>query len=111
VAGLRISQEADLWFLGAEASATVEGEPPAEALLNASASEALVLLRRLVEKVEALDIEQLPILPSHLDILMTLPFHHRDPFDRLIVAQCLAEGILLLSHDGLLDSYGVKRLW
>jgi PIN domain nuclease of toxin-antitoxin system len=36
------------------------------------------------EKIEALDIEQLPILPSHLDILMTLPFHHRDPFDRLI---------------------------
>lgn len=63
------------------------------------------------EKVEAIGIELLPITPVHLDVLMTLPFHHRDPFDRLLVAQCLAEDIPVLSCDDTLDSHGVERLW
>ncbi len=67
--------------------------------------------RFVAEKVEAIGIGLLPITPLQLDILATLPFHHRDPFDRLIVAQCLSEGIPLLSRDGVLDSYGVERLW
>lgn len=53
----------------------------------------------------------LAITPMHLDRVAALPFHHRDPFDRLIVAQCLSEGIPVLSRDGMLDAYGVTRLW
>lgn len=63
------------------------------------------------EKVEAIGIHLLPITPSHLDVLTTLPFHHRDPFDRLLVAQCLAENVPILSVDGILDEYGVERVW
>ncbi|MDP2832536.1 MAG: type II toxin-antitoxin system VapC family toxin [Pseudomonadota bacterium] len=53
----------------------------------------------------------LPIEIRHTAALSKLPFHHRDPFDRLIIAQSQAEGILLISSDTLFDHYGVRRLW
>jgi len=53
----------------------------------------------------------LPIEPKHTAIVATLPFHHKDPFDRMLVAQALAEGIPLMSADATLDAYGVQRLW
>lgn len=53
----------------------------------------------------------LPILPAHAVLLCTLPFHHRDPFDRLLVAQSLVERLPLVSADGVLDRYGIQRLW
>jgi PIN domain nuclease of toxin-antitoxin system len=40
-----------------------------------------------------------------------LPHHHRDPFDRLLAAQALAEDLTLISRDAIFDQYGVKRLW
>jgi PIN domain nuclease of toxin-antitoxin system len=43
--------------------------------------------------------------------LTSLPFHHRDPFDRLIIAQALTEQILLVSTDAVFDLYQVARLW
>ncbi len=53
----------------------------------------------------------LAITPQHLILVSRLPFHHRDPFDRLLVAQCLAEDLVILSNDKALDEYGVERLW
>lgn len=53
----------------------------------------------------------LPIQTSHLSTLSDLPFHHRDPFDRLLIAQCIAEGAVIVSTDVVFDSYGVSRLW
>jgi PIN domain nuclease of toxin-antitoxin system len=53
----------------------------------------------------------LPILASHTARLIGLPFHHKDPFDRLLVVQALAEGIPIISNDDALDAYGVTRLW
>ena len=53
----------------------------------------------------------LPIEPKHTAWVATLPFHHKDPFDRLLVAQALAESIPLVSVDATLDAYGVTRLW
>jgi PIN domain nuclease of toxin-antitoxin system len=40
-----------------------------------------------------------------------MPFHHRDPFDRVLVAQAMVEAIPIVSADPILDAYGVKRLW
>jgi PIN domain nuclease of toxin-antitoxin system len=40
-----------------------------------------------------------------------LPFHHRDPFDRLLAAQALDLGVSLISRDRVFDLYGVKRIW
>lgn len=56
-------------------------------------------------------IELLPITPAHLVAVMALPFHHRDPFDRMYVAQSEVEGAALVSADPALDAYGVQRLW
>ena len=63
------------------------------------------------EKPAAHGIEIFPIGLQQLEIVTRLPFHHRDPFDRLLVAQCLAEGPAILSNDIALDSYGIDRLW
>jgi PIN domain nuclease of toxin-antitoxin system len=48
---------------------------------------------------------------SHAARVGMLPWHHRDPFDRLLVAQAMVEGMSLLSHDDQLDAYGIHRIW
>ncbi|MCU0917185.1 MAG: type II toxin-antitoxin system VapC family toxin [Planctomycetes bacterium] len=53
----------------------------------------------------------LPLRVSHIAKVVSLPFHHRDPFDRLLVAQCMAEGLSLVSLDPMFDKYSVPRLW
>lgn len=53
----------------------------------------------------------LEIEPRHTARLLEMPFHHRDPFDRLLVAQAMAEQIPLVSSDSQLDQYGIQRLW
>lgn len=53
----------------------------------------------------------LPIEPRHTTVLTTLPFHHRDPFDRLIIAQAIADQIPVISGDPAFDAYPVTRLW
>jgi PIN domain nuclease of toxin-antitoxin system len=53
----------------------------------------------------------LAIEPRHTAALVALPYHHKDPFDRLLAAQGMVEGIPIISADNVLDSYGVTRLW
>jgi PIN domain nuclease of toxin-antitoxin system len=52
-----------------------------------------------------------PIEPKHTAVLTTLPFHHRDPFDRLIIAQAMVEDTTVISNDTAFDAYPVTRLW
>lgn len=53
----------------------------------------------------------LPIEPRHTAALINLPFHHRDPFDRLMVAQAIVENLILVSADPAFDAYSIQRLW
>ena len=53
----------------------------------------------------------LPIEPAHIGIVATLPFHHRDPFDRLIIAQAQHEGLPIIGKDESFDAYGIARYW
>ena len=55
--------------------------------------------------------EHLPTSVVHATGVETLPPHHRDPFDRLLIVQTTAEGIPIVSADSQLDAYGVNRLW
>ena len=57
------------------------------------------------------DFALLPISVSHTARVTDLPFFHRDPFDRLIIAQSLVDGIPVVSSDGLFARYGVERIW
>lgn len=69
-------------------------------------------IQELVEVgVYANQLELLGITPAHLDGVRTLPLHHRDPFDRLLIAQALSENLLLLSRDRAFSAYGVQLLW
>jgi PIN domain nuclease of toxin-antitoxin system len=56
-------------------------------------------------------IDVLSITPAHTSAVTTLPFHHRDPFDRLLIAQAIIEQMELVSTDSAFDDYPVKRLW
>jgi len=63
------------------------------------------------EQLKANDFTLLPIAVTHADRIVELPFHHRDPFDRLIIAQSLVEEFQVISNDTIFDQYGVDRIW
>jgi len=53
----------------------------------------------------------LPVAQMHIQIVEKLPFIHRDPFDRLLVATAIAEGLTILTVDENIHSYDVKTVW
>jgi len=53
----------------------------------------------------------LGIQVAHAAVVSTLPFHHRDPFDRLLIAQTVVEGMPVIGADAAFDAYPSKRLW
>lgn len=55
--------------------------------------------------------ELLPVKVEHTSVITTLPFHHRDPFDRLLIAQAIEEKMSLVSADSVFDDYEITRLW
>ena len=57
------------------------------------------------------DFKILDINLDHIDVVAALPLHHRDPFDRLLVAQAMVERLPILSADSAFDAYLVERLW
>ncbi len=65
----------------------------------------------LISKIEACGFLILPIFSEHIVLVSSLPFHHRDPFDRMLIAQTLCEKITIVSKDGFFSEYGVKLLW
>jgi PIN domain nuclease of toxin-antitoxin system len=48
---------------------------------------------------------------SHVAMVASMPLHHRDPFDRILIAQSQVEQMPIISRDTALDAYGVTRLW
>lgn len=62
-------------------------------------------------QIQINSIEVLPIQISHLAVAAKLPLHHRDPFDRLLISQSIAEQISIVSIDQKFDGYVVDRLW
>lgn len=65
----------------------------------------------LLEQLEGAGVELLPITARHANRVGTLPIHHRDPFDRLLVAQADVDGLTLVSADRELSAYGVELVW
>lgn len=55
--------------------------------------------------------QPLPVSLDHAAAVELLPWHHRDPFDRMLVAQASVEGAALVSHDAALQPYGVQIVW
>jgi len=69
------------------------------------------LERFVPEQLAANQFQLLPMDLRHTLRVAALPWHHRDPFDRLLVAQCQAEGLTLVSADGAMAAYGLPVLW
>jgi PIN domain nuclease of toxin-antitoxin system len=89
---------ASLWEIAIKASlGKLQLQQPFGALIPA-------LLREL-------EIELLGITVEHVTAVAALPFHHRDPFDRLLIAQARVEQLSIVSGDAALDAYGVDRRW
>jgi len=68
-------------------------------------------LAELIHEQQENGIEVLPVEASHIFAVETLPNHHKDPFDRLLVAQAIVEGAILISADPLITQYPVKVEW
>ena len=63
------------------------------------------------QAISDLDVTVLPLNVAYVDVQANLPRHHGDPFDRLIVAQAIAEQVSIISADANLDAYGIIRIW
>lgn len=61
--------------------------------------------------LSANDVDALEILPDDCKRAQELPFHHKDPFDRMLLAQALGRGLDVVSSDEAFDAYGVRRIW
>jgi PIN domain nuclease of toxin-antitoxin system len=126
---LLLDTHAFLWFLDDDARLV----SPAKALIEDTANRKLVSMATCWEiaikaGLKRLDLGEpaatflprelanngfdvLPIELAHATLVETLPPHHKDPFDRLLIAQLLIERFSVISADEAFDQYGVTRLW
>ncbi len=63
------------------------------------------------QAISDLNVTVLPLSVEYVDVQANLPKHHRDPFDRLLVAQAIVEQVSIISADANLDAYGITRIW
>jgi PIN domain nuclease of toxin-antitoxin system len=87
------------------------GRPQASASLLSSCGASCCSAQFSINKALAdLGAAVFPINLDYAERLLALPFHHRDPFDRLIIAQALVEDIPVVSTDAFFDAYGIRRI-
>lgn len=67
--------------------------------------------KQFLKLIEENGFEVLPITFEHAIELSTLDFIHRDPFDRLLIAQCKADNFTLISKDDIIKKYDIKLIW
>ena len=63
------------------------------------------------EQLDAEGFFPLPVQVSHAQLAGGFRDRHQDPFDRMLIAQALIEGLVLVSNEGAFDGFGVQRLW
>ena len=126
---LLLDTHALLWFragsvkLSRTAKAAIE-DPANEVIVSVASLWELAIkisLNRLTLEDSLADFSKRIVIESAIEIatievrhvfaLAAMPFHHRDPFDRLLASHCLSDGLELVSADEILDKYGVRRVW
>ncbi|MEA5579568.1 type II toxin-antitoxin system VapC family toxin [Anabaena sp. UHCC 0451] len=65
----------------------------------------------LSQELQYINAQLLPITFKDTEVYLTLPLNHRDPFDRILVAQAINHSLVLVSRDVAFDAYSVQRLW
>ena len=63
------------------------------------------------KKLSIMPIEILQINPNYLNVLQTLPFHHKEPFDRLIISTAICEDMTVITTDKYIPKYNISTLW
>jgi PIN domain nuclease of toxin-antitoxin system len=63
------------------------------------------------QNLNTLGIDIAPITFADTETYLSLPLHHRDPFDRILIAQAISRNLVLVSRDTLLDAYPIQRQW
>lgn len=81
-----------------------------EITIKSNLGKLTVDFKELLAAIDAESIRQLPIARTHLEQLMHLPQHHRDPFDRLLIAQAITEQMPVLTHDRAFAAYGAPMI-
>lgn len=123
---LLLDSHAYLWWLSDDAQLSVTARlaiaSPANAVLVSAATIWEIEIKRALGKLDAGDDDlvaeiaangfgDLAIGPSHAAAAARLPRHHSDPFDRMLIAQALAEGLACVTADPAFRDYGVATLW
>lgn len=126
---LLLDTHAFLWFVGGDTALSRPGrdaiEDPGNSCFLSMASAWELSIKSSLGKIEFTEPfesflpEQLKLNGfdlfninwQHVAQVHSLPFNHRDPFDRLIISQSLVEGMPIVSADSAFDSYGVTRIW
>lgn len=112
-----------LWWLAGEPisreAADAIADPSSIVAVSAASIWEIAIKRRLgklafegspTEEVRQAGFAHLPVTAAHSERAGDLPLHHRDPFDRMLVAQAQAEGLTLVSRDPVLDLYDFRLL-
>lgn len=121
---LLLDTQAAVWWLTAdprisEAALSAIRAPDADIAVSAASVWELAI-KRVLGKYDGVDLHDALAGPAVAEIAITgrhgrhaagLPLHHRDPFDRVIVAQSILDGRVLVTSDGLLRHYGCATLW
>ncbi len=120
---LLLDTHALLWWLGGEQmdpTATERIADPQVLVAVSAASVWEMAIKRAIGKlafdgpiapeVQAAGFEALPITAAHAEAAGSLPPHHRDPFDRMLVAQAMIEDLTIVTRDDHLDPYDVRIL-
>ena len=118
-----------LWMLRGDASlssraADLLDDPSTQPLVSAATAyelcyksargkltEADALCADFAHEIAAADCTELPLTVRHARAAARLDAFHRDPFDRLLIAQALVEGVPIVSSEEVFDRYGVERVW
>ena len=125
---LLLDTHAFLWFIGgdrqlsANARRLIEDERNTRYLSVASAWEVAIKagsgkldlrmpLAAFWAQIPGNGVALLPIAIEHLSAVAALPLHHRDPFDRLLIAQAVTEQLPIISADAFFDAYPIARRW
>lgn len=119
-----VDSHALLWFvagntrrIGRSLRARIEGEATTISVASLWEIAIKVSLGKLdapddlPERVQQLGFELLPVTHDHVWRVRRLPFHHRDPFDRLLVAQAQEQGLPIVTADPAFQAYDVKVVW
>jgi PIN domain nuclease of toxin-antitoxin system len=129
VSALLLDTHAFLWWVQddpslSERARTAIADPANSCLISVASGWELAIKSslgkiRLPHAIDRFFAEQLPanrfgLLPieiRHLSRVESLPFHHRDPFDRMLAAQALEDNLAVVSADAVFRTYRVKRIW